>query len=161
MTETPYNMPPLGLFGKRCRILTGYDKRSFVYRIVNSGLRSNTWSEPPLTYWSETEPVRHGHSEDVLIVVCDTLIDEKSRLIRVALKDVELMDEAPTIEAEPVKHGRWIPVYMLTSEGILPDEPIGYMCSQCNARRKKRLNYCSNCGTRMDGEGKDDDSGME
>lgn len=103
MTDTPYNMPPLGLFGKRCRILTGYDKRPFVYRIVNSGLMSNTWCEPPITYQSERNPVRHDHRENVLIVVLDTLIDDNSRLIRVALKDVELMDEAPTI-------GGWISV---------------------------------------------------
>jgi hypothetical protein len=93
MTDTPYNMPPLGLFGKRCRILTGYDKRPFVYRIVNSEWMSNTWCEPPITYQSKRNPVRHDHSENVLIVVLDTLIDEKSSLIRVALKDVELMDE--------------------------------------------------------------------
>lgn len=103
MTDTPYNMPPLGLFGKRCRILTGYDKRPFVYRIVNSELRSNTWCEPPITYQSEKNPVRHDYSVNVLIVVLDTLISENSRLIRVALKDVELMDEAPTV-------GGWISV---------------------------------------------------
>jgi len=93
MTDTPYNIPPLGLFGKRCRILTGYAKRPFVYRIVNSEWMSNTWCEPPITYQSERNPVRHDYSENVLIVVLDTLIDDNSRLIRVALKDVELMDE--------------------------------------------------------------------
>ena len=97
MTDTPYNMPTLGLFGKRCRILTGYDKKPFVYRIVNSELISNTWCEQPITYQSERNPIRHDYIENVLIVVLDTLISEDSRLIRVALKDVELIDEAPTI----------------------------------------------------------------
>ncbi len=59
----------------------------------------------------------------------------------------------PVVEAEPVRHGRWIPMYELTREGILPDEPMGYMCDQCKAKRKKRLNYCPNCGARMDGGG--------
>lgn len=86
-----YNMPPLGLFGRRCIILHGFNKEPFVYRIVNSGILSNAWSEPPLTYYSEKEPIIHDHSEEVLIVVCDTLIDERSKLVRVALKDVELM----------------------------------------------------------------------
>ena len=103
MTDTPYNMPPLGLFGKRCRILTGYDKKPFVYRIVNSELISNTWCEPPITYQSEKNPVRHDYSANVLIVVLDTLVNEDSRLIRVALKDVELIDEDPTV-------GGWISV---------------------------------------------------
>ena len=57
----------------------------------------------------------------------------------------------PTIEAVPVKHGRWVPMYELTSEGILLDEPMGYMCDQCKAKRRKRLNYCSDCGAKMDG----------
>ena len=64
---------------------------------------------------------------------------------------LQLIGEAPTIEAEPVRHGRWVPIYELTSEGILPDEPMGYMCDQCKAKRRKRLNYCSDCGAKMDG----------
>ena len=89
-----YNMPPKGLFGKRCKILHGYNNEPFVYRIVNSGIKSNCWSEPPLTYQSEKIPINHGKQmEEVLIVVCDTLIDETSKLIRVALKDVEIMEE--------------------------------------------------------------------
>ena len=66
------------------------------------------------------------------------------------------IDEMPTIEAEPVKHGRWIPMYELTSEGILPDEPMCYMCDQCNAKRRKRLNYCSVCGAKMYEEADDE-----
>ena len=91
-----YNMPLLGLFGKRCRIPHVLDKdNGFVYRIVSSGMRSNTWKEPPLgRYYNDYDKnVQHDHMEDILIVVCDTLIDEKSRLERVALKDVLIMDE--------------------------------------------------------------------
>ena len=61
------------------------------------------------------------------------------------------LNTAKIIKAEPVKHGRWVPMYELTSEGILPDEPMGYMCDQCKAKRRKQLNYCSNCGARMNG----------
>ena len=92
MSDT-YNMPSLGLFGRRCIIPHGYDARPFVYRIVRSGLKSNTWSEVPLTYQTETNPVLHKHMEEILIVVCDTLIDEKSKLVRVALKDVNLIPD--------------------------------------------------------------------
>ena len=66
----------------------------------------------------------------------------------------EYLLKIPTIEVEPERRGRWIPIYELTSEGILPDEPMGYMCDQCKAKRRKRLNYCSNCGARMDGDEK-------
>lgn len=96
-----YNMPKIGLFGRRCLIANGMNSRPFVYRIVNSGTESNTWSEPPLTYQSENNPVIHDHFEEILIVVCDTLIDEKSKLVRVARKDVKLMPyEKPYTEAD-------------------------------------------------------------
>lgn len=54
----------------------------------------------------------------------------------------ELIDEAPTIDAETVRHGKWI----VTTEGIVK-------CSEC--KRKFILlkeNYCPNCGCRMDAE---------
>ena len=132
MTDSPYNMPQLGLFGKRCRILTGYDKRPFVYRIVNSELISNTWCEPPITYQSEKNPVRHGYRENVLIVVLDTLINEDSRLIRVALKDVELIDETPTI-------GGWISV-----KDRLPEDEGDVLVYGVSPRGRKKtaiMNY--------------------
>lgn len=51
---------------------------------------------------------------------------------------------APTIEAEPVRHGRWIK---------RPDERI---CPFCNDRHSyfggKEKNYCPNCGAKMDGD---------
>lgn len=95
ITEQKYNMPPLGLFGKRCRIQhVSNMKEGFVYRIVNSGIRSNVWKELPLGRYGNKN-VNHGqHSEEILIVVCDTLIDDTSELERVALKDVEIMEES-------------------------------------------------------------------
>ncbi len=95
MGET-YNMPLLGLFGKRCRIKhVSNMEEGFVYRIVSSGIRSNTWKELPLGR-VPNENVRHNYIEDVLIVVCDTLIDDCSKLERVRLKDVEIMNEPKT-----------------------------------------------------------------
>lgn len=92
MSET-YNMPPLGLFGKRCRIKhVSNMKEGFVYRIVNDGIQSNVWKELPFGR-IPNENVRHNYSEEILIVVCDTLIDDYSKLERVRLKDVEIMDE--------------------------------------------------------------------
>ena len=88
-----YNIPKKGLFGKRCIIPTGIHGEPFLYRIINSDMRSNCWSEVPLTASSEREIVNHkSHEEDVLIVVLDTLISERSRLIRVAKKDVQIVD---------------------------------------------------------------------
>ena len=103
MSDT-YNMPDIGLFGKRCRIKNVHDiDDGFIYRIVNSGICSNCWKEPPLGRFGN-ENVIHDYYEDVVIVVCDTLIDEKSQLERVALKDIEIIQETPTLtEQEIVK----------------------------------------------------------
>lgn len=70
-------------------------------------------------------------------------------------KVVELRDiiEAPTIEAEPVKHGRWIN-RTKSVKGLLD---YRFDCSTCghifwNAGIKN-FNYCPNCGAKMDLEG--------
>ena len=62
--------------------------------------------------------------------------------------------EEPTIEAEPVRHGRWIQVgYDVYVDGnLVYDE---WECSECHFRCRgegePNLNYCPNCGLKMDG----------
>ena len=100
-----YNMPPIDLFGKRCRIKHVSDlERGFVYRIVDSGVRSNCWKELPLGRYGN-DAILHDHMEDIVYVVCDTLIDEMSKIERVALKDIEIMP-SETIPLEKVKQAR-------------------------------------------------------
>jgi hypothetical protein len=43
--------------------------------------------------------------EDVVFVVCDTLIDETSRIEKVALKDIEIM-QGETIPLDKVKQAK-------------------------------------------------------
>jgi len=50
---------------------------------------------------------------------------------------------APTIEAEPQRHGEWE-----TRKGI-------EYCSECNKSMIWQSNFCPNCGAKMDG-GKDE-----
>ena len=115
------------LFGRRCLIPYGYSERPFVYRIVSSDLKSNTWVEPPMTAQSEANPVHHDHSEDILIVVLDTLVSDDSKLHRVALKDVELLPDQKPVE---------------------PIERNGFFyCGACRyALQTRRQKYCSDCG---------------
>lgn len=60
---------------------------------------------------------------------------------------IEEVKYAPTVEAEPVRHGKWIPIideyetrYMLT----------GYKCLLCGRCEEKEEPYC-HCGAKMDG----------
>ncbi|MBR1810774.1 MAG: hypothetical protein IJ766_03865 [Clostridia bacterium] len=59
---------------------------------------------------------------------------------------------APTIDAEPVRHGAWIAHNYLTGN-VLLDENETYLCSVCQVQRTRRnkYNFCPNCGAKMDG----------
>ena len=62
---------------------------------------------------------------------------------------IDLIADQPTIEAEPVKHGRWV-----------HDINNLYGCSECMEREtmspKKLKPYCPNCGAKMDKEENED-----
>lgn len=60
---------------------------------------------------------------------------------------IQRVINAPTIEAEPVRHGRW-----LVKDNIYP------VCSECSELSDyncdgthKQSPYCPNCGAKMDG----------
>ena len=58
---------------------------------------------------------------------------------------VELVKEAPAVDAVPVVHGRWLRILR-----------GNYECSVCRcipyyASSISTLNYCPNCGAKMDG----------
>ena len=57
----------------------------------------------------------------------------------------KLINEQPTVDATPVLHGRWI---VENKESI--------RCSECCFNRatiKMPMDYCPNCGAKMDGDG--------
>ena len=60
----------------------------------------------------------------------------------------------PTIEAEPVRHGRWVP---LSYDGYADGYPVydEWECSECHfvceGEGEPQLNYCPNCGAKLDG----------
>ncbi len=53
----------------------------------------------------------------------------------------KLMEDAPTVDAVPVVHGRWVKA------------KDGYTrCSACNSRGTAvKAHYCHHCGAKMDG----------
>ena len=71
----------------------------------------------------------------------------------------EKLRTMPTIDAEPVRHAKWIPC---AKSGLILTEQMrkegirwyGFKCSACNFVRKgnapRDANYCECCGARMD-----------
>ena len=62
----------------------------------------------------------------------------------------ELIEEAPTVDAVEVVHGRWI------DDGGLDEDGNGqYRCSSCGVGEKHNptvtVSYCWNCGAKMNG----------
>ena len=54
---------------------------------------------------------------------------------------------APTVEAEPVRRGKWV---------VAGDTTHYYICSVCGAPGDCFDNYCRSCGARMGEEEKDE-----
>ena len=57
--------------------------------------------------------------------------------------------DAPTVNAEPVRNGRWIDWSMWGESK--------YQCTECNAEMKYKTNFCPRCGAKMESEVQDDD----
>lgn len=61
-----------------------------------------------------------------------------------------LLDEQPTVDAEPVRHGRWIKM-----TGMMPPEFTGHFeCDNCGwhgklNERETDCNFCPGCGAKM------------
>ena len=78
----------------------------------------------------------------------DDLISRSATLkeMRLSWKNpYKIVESAPAVDAEPVKHGRWV-----------HDINNLYGCSECLGREtmshKKLKPYCPNCGAKMDGD---------
>jgi hypothetical protein len=70
-------------------------------------------------------------------------------IMEIPVVRLETIKNAPTVDAEPVRHGRWI----LCLGEI-------YKCSICGYQQKayalsSHFKYCTNCGAKMDEEEKD------
>ena len=64
---------------------------------------------------------------------------------------VDMLEEAPAIEAEPVRHGKWLYVGY--------GKPDAWDCSECSVMVAKQHFYCPRCGAKMDGGKNDAETG--
>ena len=62
------------------------------------------------------------------------------------------LDEAPTVDAVEVVHGRWIEKEVKLN-WCEDDVDILYECSVCECQNFGETHYCPNCGAKMDGDG--------
>lgn len=67
---------------------------------------------------------------------------------------IAIINNAPTIEAEPVRQGKWIGTEY---DGYADGSPIYYewICSECKTITEDDepiWNYCPHCGAKMKGE---------
>ena len=74
----------------------------------------------------------------------DYMADEYYVLVR----DIE---NAPTVDAEPVRHGRWIEERNPMMYQLLP---YVWVCDQCGTAFYYKTPYCGECGAKMDEEEK-------
>ena len=77
---------------------------------------------------------------DVLI---DEINDEEFDTHEDYSRTFDMVDDAPTVDAELVEHGEWL----ICSDGYYP------YCSKCKNEPQGRVmtDYCPNCGAKMDG----------
>ena len=64
---------------------------------------------------------------------------------------LNVIDTAPTIDAELVKHGHWIE--LLQAEDMFGKTYTAlYQCSECKVANAIDSDYCPHCGAKMDEE---------
>ena len=66
----------------------------------------------------------------------------------ITMNGVKILNQFPSTDVAPVRHGRWIPALHVGD--------CCYHCSECQFLRDAYLidigNYCPNCGAKMDRE---------
>ena len=69
---------------------------------------------------------------------------------------IEAVEDASTIEAEPVRHGEWI---LIKDQSRVDNDNnnYAYFCSQCHHQdvhsKLAKVNFCWNCGCKMNDGG--------
>jgi rubrerythrin len=66
--------------------------------------------------------------------------------------DLEDVENAATVDAVEVVHGRWIEKIDMVASYLAECEELFYECSVCNTPNFGESPYCPNCGAKMDGD---------
>lgn len=99
-------------------------------------------------------------SRETIMAIIDTakkMYLHDFNAVEVVQQIVSKLNNMPSEDVQPVKHGRWIGIYEYCEKnGYIPSGMgIYYWCSECDKSEKKTSDYCPHCGARMDGEQND------
>ena len=80
---------------------------------------------------------------DLILPEMESKFDMQELYLPVHFQEL-IVDEIPTADVAPVRHGRWI----INSDGYYPQ------CSECMSepRGREMTKYCGECGAKMDGD---------
>lgn len=90
-------------------------------------------------------------------IECDAVTEVLPRRAFKTRQDIQdFLDNIPTADVTPVRHGRWIErkEHFYFQNGC--KEWINFYCSECDAPNNSPTDYCPNCGAKMDGGAIDD-----
>ena len=71
-------------------------------------------------------------------------VNGKDRDRRIWAKAICLLHDMPTADVAQVVHGRWVPFHSEAAGDI-------QYCSACEIGFDAKMDYCPNCGAKMDG----------
>jgi hypothetical protein len=77
--------------------------------------------------------------------------DDELLANRIFEKFIEWLMQVPTVEAEPIRHGHWIPHKVM----IRSFNAKNFDCSECKIENYPTA-YCPNCGAKMDSKEKEE-----
>lgn len=84
-------------------------------------------------------------------IECDAVTEVLPRRAFKTRQDIQdFLDNIPTTDVTPVRHGRWIErkEHFYFQNGC--KEWINFYCSECDAPNNSPTDYCPNCGAKMD-----------
>ena len=77
----------------------------------------------------------------------DTLYDADA----ITMSGVKILNQFPSADVAPVRHGRWVDNHC-TACGMMPmGDEMWKLCDFEPPRFEKFMDYCPNCGAKMDG----------
>lgn len=91
---------------------------------------------------------------EAALEICETEYQERLRMLdycgdTVAWNIGHAINAIPPADVAPVVHGRWVPFHSEAAGDI-------QYCSACEIGFDAKMDYCPNCGAKMDGDGNAD-----